>query len=272
MNMEIKGLVKPALTKWCLHDANPQKWSLEKICQVAKDLGVDALEVITPEELPTLKKFGLSSALTTAHWFIKGMNNPLHWNECLTGLRKAIDANAEFGFTNVITFWGFADTTAEGGSKVSLDEGIRNCIEGYKQIVGYAEKKKVVLCLEPLNSRDPADMKGHPGYQGDKIEYCMEVIKTVGSPSLKLLFDFYHVQIMNGDIIRRIGEVKDYIGHVQAAGNPGRNELDENQEINFRAILKAFARNGYRGHVGLEFIPTRDPLESLKQALLAFEA
>jgi hydroxypyruvate isomerase len=115
-------------------------------------------------------------------------------------------------------------------------------------------------------------MKGHPGYQGDQLDYCMEVLKAVSSPSLKLVFDFYHVQIMSGDLIRRIGEVKDYIGHVQAAGNPGRNELDDNQEINFRGVLKAFARNGYRGHVGLEFLPTRDPLESLKEAIAAFDA
>ena len=263
----IKGKIKPALTKWCLSDVIPQKWSLEKICQVANQLGVDAIEVLAPEELPVLQKYGLSSALTVPHMFVRCMNNRKWWDECLEGYRKAIDANAAYGFTNVITFWGYEDTTSEGGSRVDKEEGKRNLIEGYKQIIGYAEKKNVVLCLEALNSRDPADMKGHPGYQGDQIDDCLEVVKAVGSPSLKLLFDFYHVQIMNGDLIRRIGECKDYVGHVQAAGVPGRNELDEDQEINFPAILKAFARSGYRGYVGLEYIPLKDPMESLSEAL-----
>jgi hydroxypyruvate isomerase len=270
--MERQGLVKPALTKWCLQDVSPSPWSLEKICQAAKTLSVDAIEVVDPEDFPTLKKYGLSSALTTSHMFVRGMNNPAHWDECLGGLRKGIDANAANGFDRVITFWGFEDTTSEGGSRVDLEQGKKNMIEGYKKIVGYAEEKGTVICLEPLNTRDATEMKGHPGYQGANIEDCMEVIKAVGSPSLKLLFDFYHVQIMNGDIIRRIGEVCEYIGHVQAAGVPGRHELDATQEINFPAIVKALSDNGYRGYVGLEFIPTtQDPMDSLQPAVRVFQ-
>jgi hydroxypyruvate isomerase len=269
MSFANQGL-KPALTKWCLMDANPQHWPLEKICQVAQQLQVEAVEVVGPEDFPILKKYGLVSALTTAHWFVKCMNNRLFWKECLAAYRTSIDANAELGYKNVISFWGFGDTTAEGGSRVDLEEGKRNLIEGYKQIVGYAEKKNVTLVLESLNTRDGADMKGHPGYQGDRIEDCLEVIKAVGSPNLKLLFDFYHVQIMSGDIIRRIEENKEYIGYVQAAGVPGRNELDEDQELNFSAILKAFATKGYKGYVGLEFIPAKEPLESLTKAVNLF--
>jgi hydroxypyruvate isomerase len=270
--MEKRGLVKPALTKWCLQDVSPAPWSLETICRAAKTLSVDAIEVVSPEDFPTLKKHGLTSALTTSHMFVRGMNNRAHWDECLTALRAGIDANAEYGFDRVITFWGFEDTTNEGGSRVDLEEGKKNLIEGYKKIVKYAEEKGTVICLEPLNTRDPADMKGHPGYQGANIEDCMEVIKAVGSPSLKLLFDFYHVQIMNGDIIRRIEETCEYVGHVQAAGVPGRHELNASQEINFKAVLEAFARNGYNGHVGLEFIPTApDPMDSLKAAVGVFQ-
>ena len=268
--MEKTGLVKPALTKWCLEGATPP-WSLEKICQAAKTLGVEAVEVVSPEDFPTLKRHGLVSALTNSHMFVRGMNNRAHWDECLTALRTAIDANAAYGFDRAITFWGFEDTSDEGGSRVDLDEGKKNLIEGYKKIVKYAEEKGTVICLEPLNTRDPVAMKGHPGYQGADIEDCMEVVKAVGSPSLRLLFDFYHVQIMNGDLIRRIGEIREYIGYVQGAGVPGRHELDETQEINFPAVLKALADNGYNGYVGLEFLPTAaDPMDSLEAAVRVF--
>ena len=265
------GRIKPALTRWVLHDLG-QKWSMEKICQVAVDLGAPAIEVVPLEDLPMLKKYGLISALTMSHMFVRGMNNRLHWDECLGKLGKAIDANHEFGFRNVVTFTGFADTTvpepgARPGSVVSREEGIRNCVEGYKKIVGHAEKKGIVICLEPLNSRDGADMKGHPGYQGDHLDFCMEVIDKVGSPALQLLFDIYHVQIMDGDLIRRIPALKGKIGHVQVAGNPGRGELDMNQEINYPPVMRALLDIGYDAYVGLEFIPTRDPLQGLVEAI-----
>ena len=150
----------------------------------------------------------------------------------------------------------------------SLEEGARNCINGFKKIAGYAEKKGVTVCLEMLNSRvgDHPD-KGHPGYQGDHIDYCMDILKAVGSPRVKLLFDVYHVQIMDGDVIRRIGECGDMIGHVHTAGNPGRGELDHSQELNYPPIMQALLDIGYKGFVGQEFIPTGDPLTSLRQAV-----
>lgn len=268
----VKGKIKPALTTWPMGLYHPEKWSLDKLCEVAKGFGVEAIEVVAPEDCATVKKHGLVSALTNSHWFTKGYNCRKFWDECTAAYRKAIDANAACGFKTVITFWGFEDTTSEGGEKVSLEEGKKNMIEGYKQIIGYAEKHGQTLVLESLNSRDPADWKGHPGYQGSNLDDCMDVIKAVGSPNLKLLFDLYHVQIMNGDLIRRIGEVKDYLGYLQAAGVPGRNELDASQEINFPAVLKAFADNGYRGYMGLEFIPTKDPMTAYKEALAFFDA
>jgi hydroxypyruvate isomerase len=147
------------------------------------------------------------------------------------------------------------------------DVGMDNCVKGYKQIIGYAETKKVNLCLEMLNSRVNETMKGHPGYQGDHTDYCIELIKRVGSERMKLLFDIYHVQIMDGDVIRRIRQHKDYIGHVHTAGNPGRGELDDKQEINYKPIIQALVDVGYRGYVGQEFVPTRDPLQGLREAV-----
>jgi hydroxypyruvate isomerase len=145
---------------------------------------------------------------------------------------------------------------------------MKNCVEGYKRIVGHAEKKKVTLCLEMLNSRVGSHpMKGHPGYQGDHTDYCVELINKVGSPRLKLLFDIYHVQIMDGDVIARIRQHKDVIAHVHTAGVPGRGELDEKQEVNYPAVMRALADVKYKGYVGQEFIPTRDALEGLRQAV-----
>ena len=179
---------------------------------------------------------------------------------CLEKMRKAIDDCAAFGYPNVITFTGFA-------GDISLEDGLKNCVNGYKQIVGYAEQKNVTLCLEMLNSRVSEEMKGHPGYQGDHVDYVMDIVKQVGSPALKLLFDVYHVQIMDGDVIQRIRQYKDYIGHYHTAGNPGRAELDNRQEINYPPIMEEIVKTGYKGYVAQEFLPTGDAFAGLKQAV-----
>jgi hydroxypyruvate isomerase len=179
---------------------------------------------------------------------------------CIEKMRAAIDACAEAGYPNVITFTGFREDVPD-------DAGIKNCVAGYKKIVGHAEEKKVTLCLEMLNSRVAEEMKGHPGYQGDHTDYCMDIIKQVGSPRLKLLFDIYHVQIMDGDVIRRIRQYAEYIGHIHTAGNPGRAELDDKQEINYPPIMRALVDVKYNGYVGQEFIPTRDPAKGLEEAV-----
>ncbi len=137
-----------------------------------------------------------------------------------------------------------------------------------KKIAGYAEQKGVTICVEHLNTRDDSHpMKGHPGYQGDDVDYLANIIRRVGSPRVKLLFDIYHVQIMNGDVIRRLEQLKDVIGHIHTAGNPGRAELDDQQEINFPPIMRKLLDIGYTGYVGQEFIPTRDPLVGLREAV-----
>ena len=164
------------------------------------------------------------------------------------------------GVGSVISFTGFA-------GEIGLEEGFKNCVKGYKEIIGYAEKKKVNVCLEMLNSRVDETMKGHPGYQGDHTDYCIEIIQQVGSERMKLLYDIYHVQIMDGDVISRIRQYKDYIGHYHTAGNPGRAELDDKQEINYKPIMEEIVRTGYKGYVGQEYIPTRGAYEGLKEAV-----
>jgi len=260
-----RGRINQSIAYWCFEEY----WDLEKTCQIAKKLGCRSVELVPPETWPTLKKHGLVCALASSHMFVRGMNNRSHWDECLSKIKEAIDATADAGFKSVITFTGYGDTSGEEkGSKVDPKEGAKNCVEGYKKIIGYAEKKKVNLCLEQLNTRDDSHpMKGHPGYQGDHVDYCMDIIKKVGSPNMKLLFDVYHVQIMDGDLIRRIKECAEYIGHVHVAGNPGRGELDDKQEINFPAVMRALVEVGYKGYVGHEFIPTRDPLEGVAEAV-----
>ena len=234
--------------------------------KVAKGLGCGSIELIEPKYFPLLKEAGLECAIGTIDMapeppFAQGFNNPKHRERVLKATRDAIDACSEYGYKNVICFTGMSDG-------IPADVGASNCVEGFKQIIGHAEKKGVTLCLEMLNTRDTSHpMKGHPGYQGDHTEYCVDIINRVGSPHLKLLFDVYHVQIMDGDVIRRIRQHKDVIGHVHTAGNPGRGELDDRQEIAYKPIMEALVEVGYKGYVGQEFIPTRDPLAGLKQAV-----
>lgn len=260
-----KGRIKQSFAAWCYTGENGKGWNLDQLCRFVKALGCPAVEVLDPEDFPTLKKYGLVCSMTNTHTFVRGMNNPLHWDECHAKLRTSIDANAAAGFPNVISFTGFADTTKEGGSTVDREEGFKNCVAGFKKIVGYAEKKKVNICIEMLNSRDPVPMKGHPGYQGDHMDYCIDIVKKVGSPRLKVLFDIYHVQIMDGDLIRRIREYGEYIGDVHLGGVPGRNEMDETQEINYPPVLAALLEAGYDGYCAHEWIPTRDAEQSIRE-------
>jgi hydroxypyruvate isomerase len=250
------GRLNQSIVHWCFAD----HWDVKKTCQVAQQLGCKSVELVEPKHWPMLKRHGLVCALAGSHWFDKGMNNPKYHEMCLAKLRAGIDACADFGFPNVITFTGLAED-------IPQDEGAKNCVAGYKKIIGYAEKKKVNVCLEILNSRVPIQMVGVPGYQGDHTDYCMDIVRQVGSPRMKLLFDIFHVQIMDGDLISRIRQYKDYIGHYHTAGNPGRHELDDTQEINYRPVMQAIVDTGFTGYIGHEFLPTRDPLQGLREAL-----
>ena len=251
-----KGRIRQSLIFWCYE----KYWNVDQMARVARDLGCQSVELVDPHQWDTLKKYGLTCAIAGSHGFVQGMNNPKYQPKCLEILRERIGQCAAAGVKNVITFTGMRED-------IPADVGMDNCVRGYKQIVGYAEKKGVTLCLEMLNSKVNETMKGHPGYQGDHTDYCIELIKRVGSEKLKLLFDIYHVQIMDGDIIRRIHAYKDYIAHVHTAGNPGRRELDDKQEINYPPIMRALIDIGYKGFVGQEFIPTRDPAIGLREAV-----
>ncbi len=251
-----KGNIRQSMIQWCYS----KYWNEEQMAGVARELGLLSVELIDPKFWPMLKQHGLTCAIAGSHGFVQGMNNPKYQPNCIEILHQRIDQCAEFGVKSVITFTGMRED-------IPADVGMDNCVRGYKQLMSHAEKKGVNLCLEMLNSRATGYMKGHPGYQGDHTDYCIELIKRVGSDRMKLLFDIYHVQIMDGDVITRIRQYKDYIGHVHTAGNPGRGELDDKQEINYKPIMQALLEIGYKGFVGQEFIPTRDPMQGLREAV-----
>ncbi|HSH94213.1 MAG TPA: TIM barrel protein, partial [Roseimicrobium sp.] len=226
----------------------------------ASQMGLPSVELIAPEHWPLLKEKGMICAISSSHGFSKGFAHPEEHAECLEILRKRIDETSAAGFPAVITFSGFR-------KGISDEQGMKNMVEGLKQIVGYAEKKKVTVCLEMLNSRVSIEMKGHPDYFCDDIERSVEVCRLISSERMKVLFDIYHVQIMHGDVITRIRKLHPFIGHYHTAGVPGRNELDETQEINYPPIMKTILETGYKGYVGQEFIPLRDKVQSLAQAV-----
>jgi len=249
------GRIQQSVIHWCF-----KPMPVEELANHAARMGLKSVELVAPEYWPTLKKLGLICAISPSHGFTKGFAHKEEHAECLDVLRKQIDLTSEAGFPSIITFSGFR-------RGISDEEGMKNMVEGFKQIVGHAEKKKVTVCLEMLNSRVNIEMKGHPDYFCDKIEMAVEVCKRVGSERMKVLFDIYHVQIMEGDIIARIKQFHPYIGHYHTAGVPGRNELDETQEINYVPIMKAIVETGYKGYVGQEFIPTRDKALALNEAV-----
>lgn len=266
-----KGRINQSIVQWCFS----KFWKTDEMAKIAVKLGCKSIELSPPKDWPILKKHGLTCAIASIDMapdppFIKGFNNPKYWDKVIAETKKSIDAAADFGCPNVIAFNGFKyrDATDPKSGEISREEGAANCVKGFKKVIGYAEKKGVTICLEMLNTRDDTHpMKGHPGYQGDDTEYCIDIINKVGSPRLKLLFDIYHVQIMNGDVIRRIHHHKNYLGHIHTAGNPGRGELNAKQEINYPAVMQALLDVGYKGFVGQEFIPVGDPLAGLKQAV-----
>jgi hydroxypyruvate isomerase len=255
-----KGRIKQSLVHWCY--AGEHGWKdFDELCQVAVRLGCKSVELCGPEHWPTLKKHGLTCAIAGSHGFKVGFNNPDEWAQCTDSIRKRIDDCLGFGVKRIITFTGMANG-------IGKEEGAANFIKGIKESLGHAEKAGIDLCLEMLNTRDDSHpMKGHPGYQGNDIEYCIDICKKIGSPNLKVLFDVYHVQIMHGDVICRIRQHKDYIGHIHTAGNPGRAELDQTQEILYPPIMQTLLDIGYTGYVGQEFIPTRDAWAGLKEAV-----
>ncbi|RLS57817.1 MAG: hydroxypyruvate isomerase [Planctomycetota bacterium] len=271
--MALKGNINHSAVFWCFNIAG-ELWDIEKMCVVAKGLGIKSVEITGPEEWPTIIKHGMTCALAANGMpgapFMKGLNNLAYHDEVIATTAKRIEECAAHQVPSVIAFTGYKWNNAEDPSsgEISLAQGADNCVAGLKKLAPIAEKFGVDICLEHLNTRDGSHpMKGHPGYQGDDIDYVANIVRRVGSPRVRLLFDFYHVSVMNGDLMRRLEENIDVIGHIHTAGNPGRGELDDTQEINYPPLLRKLVQLGYQGFVGHEFIPTRDPLAGLTEAV-----
>jgi len=250
------GRIKQSVVPWCF---NPM--SVEELAKHAAAMGLKSVELCDPKHWPMLKELGLTCAIAGSHGFAKGFAHREEWAECHAKLRQNIEAASAVGVERIITFSGFR-------RGLSDDEGIKNMVAGLKEIVAFAEEKKVTLCVEMLNSRVATQMKGHPDYFCDSMERTIEICKQVGSSRCKVLFDFYHVQIMHGDCVSRVHQYKDFIGHIHTAGVPGRNEIDGTQELNYPPLMKALLEIKYDGFVGQEFIPTiPDKVASLAQGV-----
>jgi hydroxypyruvate isomerase len=233
--------------------------TVPELAQHAADLKFRSVELCPAETWPRLKELGLTCAIASSHGFAKGFAQPDQHDECIQVLRERIEQCAAAGVERVITFSGFR-------RGLSDEQAMKNMVEGLKKIVPFAEQKKVTLCLEMLNSRVHIEMKGHPDYFCDDMERTAEICRQISSERMKVLFDIYHVQIMHGDIITRLKQHFPYIAHVHTAGVPGRGEIDDTQEINYRPLMQTLVDLGYRGYVGQEFIPVRDKVASLAQS------
>ena len=248
---------------WCF-----KPMDMLKLAMHCKSIGLEAMEGIDSKLYDSVTSMGMKISLVSSHGFAKGPLDPENHALVEKKLRDGIDLAVKYGAPNVITFTGMKK------KGISDKAARKNCLECWKKVVPYAEEKGVGLVLEHLNSREHKNpdgtvhpMKGHPGYWGDDIHLCADLVNEVGSDNFKLLFDIYHVQIMNGDLIANVQRYQDIIGHYHTAGNPGRRELDDRNEIYYPAVMKAILETGYDGYVAQEFIPTSDdPIKSLKQA------
>jgi hydroxypyruvate isomerase len=252
-----KGRIKQSVVGWCFNRVGVKT---PELARAAAAMGYRSIELGGTEHWPLLKQLGLTCAIAGSHGFVEGLNHLEHHAMCEEKIGKAVEAAAAFGCPSVICFSGMR-------KGLSDEEGIANCVTGIKRVIGLAEAKGVTLCMEVLNSRVAIEMKGHPDYHADRIEFAAEVCRRVGSPRMKILFDIYHTQIMQGDVISRIHQFKEWIGHYHTAGVPGRGEIDDTQELNYPPIMRAILETGYTGYVAQEFIPTwKDPFASLRHA------
>ncbi len=243
------GRINQTLCQWCY-----TKLKLDELCAAGSKLGYKGIDLVGPDTFPTLKKYNLVGTMTPSHGITKGLNHKENWEACLSSMRKSIEATSEAGFPNIICFSGNRE-------KVDDHEGLINCRDALKQIVGLAEEKKVTICMELLNSK-----VNHPDYMCDHSAWGIELVKAVGSERFKLLYDIYHMQIMEGDVIATIDKNHQYFAHYHTAGVPGRHEIDDTQELYYPAVMKKILATGYKGWVGQEFLPVHDTVASLAQA------
>ena len=232
---------------------------LDAFCRAAKAMGLAGIDLLQPAEWDVVRGFGLVPSMgypaDRPDFITTGFNDPRNHALLLGELERAIPLAARHGVPNVITMFGNRHGLAD-------DVGADNCIAGLSKIKALAEEHRVTVCVELLNSR-----VDHKDYMGDRTAFGVRVMKGVGSPRVKLLYDIYHMQIMEGDVIRTIRDNREYIGHFHTGGVPGRHELDGTQELNYHAIAQAIADTGFTGFIAHEFEPTRDPLTSLREAV-----
>lgn len=254
---ERRGRIKQSVCLWCYNSyLKKAGMDLDQFAAVCAKLGLKSIELVGPDQWPTLKKHGLLCAMTPSHGITKGLNRVANHEECLAKVREGIDQSAAAGFPNVICFSGNRDGMDDA-------EGLKNCVAGLKEVAGYAEEKKVTICLEYLNSA-----VNHKDYMADSTKWCVELVHRVGSPRVKVLYDIYHAGIQKEDVLADIRQHHDCWGHYHTGGVPGRNEIDQTQTQDYAQIMRAIAETGYQGYVGQEFIPKNpDALQSLEQAV-----
>ena len=250
---KLKGRVNHSVCRWCYQDI-----PLEDLCKAANKIGLKSIELTGPDEWPILKKYGLISAMPwgAGLGIEKGFNDPQYHEQLIRSYEEVIPKAAAAGLDKIICF---------SGNRNGLDDeqGIKNCASGLKKLMPLAEKYKVTVAMELLNSK-----VNHKDYQCDHTSWGAALVDIVGSDRFSLLYDIYHMQIMEGDVIATIKQYERYICHYHTGGVPGRNEIDETQELNYPAIIKAILDTGYKGYVGQEFIPKRpDKIKSLEQGV-----
>jgi hydroxypyruvate isomerase len=245
------GRLKQSICRWCY-----EKIPLETLAAEGAKIGYSSIELLTPKEVLTIKPLGLSCAVLNVGGALN-ISNCFNRVENHNRIEKELRAGIEFAaaerLPNVICF---------SGNRKGMDdaEGLKNCALGLKRVVGLAEEKKVTIVMELLNSK-----VDHKDYMCDRTLWGVELCKTVGSPRFKLLYDIYHMQIMEGDVIRTIRQHKEHIAHYHTGGVPGRNEIDETQELNYATICRAIVETGFTGYLAQEFIPKGAPMASLAQ-------
>ncbi|MBZ5586069.1 MAG: TIM barrel protein [Acidobacteriia bacterium] len=245
------GRLKQSAARWCF-----AKVPLEDLCRASAEIGLVGLDLIDPPDWPTLRKYGLTPTMVPgAGQIAQGWNRKENHDRLEKEMMANIARAAEAKLPNVITFSG-------NRRGLSDEEGKANCILGLNRVKKAAEDAGVTICMELLNSK-----VDHKDYQCDHTAWGAAVTKEVNSPRVKLLYDIYHMQIMEGDVIRTIRENIASIGHFHTGGVPGRHELDDTQELQYRTIAKAVADLNFQGYFAHEFTPAKDPLPSLKQAV-----
>jgi hydroxypyruvate isomerase len=245
-----KGRIKQSLCRWCYGNIK-----LEKLAEEAKKIGYQSIELLTIDEYKIVKPYGLTCAMLGRVSISNGLNRKEFHAGIEKELRKNIAFAAAEGIPNVICMSGDRKGMAD-------DDGLKNCLLGLKNIAGFAEEKKVTICMEGLNSK-----VDHRDYMYDRTNWGVDLCKKLGSPRFKLLYDIYHMQIMEGDVIRTIHENIAHIGHFHTGGVPGRHELDDTQELQWRTIAKAIADLNFDAYFAHEFIPVHDPMDSLRHAV-----